>query len=314
VSEPDDQTLEAAAHWVAVLKRGAPSGSDQRALKAWLRQDIAHAGALDLMMQVWAETGALADRPITRAPAAPRSIRRSPAWTWAPLGGAVLAGLAAVAVIAPVYSRTYETAVGQMTAINLPDHSTVWLNTDSRLTVSYSLTRRSLSLERGEAEFKVAHEATRPFLVDTPNAQVRATGTEFSVRYDDGLSHIDLVEGTVRVKSLPAATEETRLTAGYALDVAGAGPFRLTKADPQTDLAWRNGQLVFFERPLDQVVREFARYSGIKVRFADVRAERLKITGAFRAADFSSFLRDVSAVDGVRAVEDHGEVVIASGR
>jgi ferric-dicitrate binding protein FerR (iron transport regulator) len=54
---PDDEALEAASRWVAVLKGGAPKPRDRRALRAWLAADIAHAAALDLMITCWDQVG-----------------------------------------------------------------------------------------------------------------------------------------------------------------------------------------------------------------------------------------------------------------
>ena len=46
---------------------------------------------------------------------------------------------------------------------------------------------REVTLTRGEAWFKVAHDKTRPFIVSAGRIRVRAVGTAFSVRrHDDG--------------------------------------------------------------------------------------------------------------------------------
>lgn len=312
----EDQVLDAASRWVATLKRGPLSRRNQQALKAWLEQDARHAAALELMMDVWEGVEPLKDRPVavvTRA--RDRARRRKAAWTWVPAGALALATAAAVLFVAvPLQSRSYVTAVGEARSIVLPDHSVVWLNTDTALKVSYTGLRRSLRLERGEAEFKVAHEALRPFLVSTPNATVRATGTDFSVRYDTtGASRVVLVQGAVRVSG-PSEGEAVPLRAGYSLFAPASGPFQLAKADPQVELAWRQGQLVFDQRPIAEVVQEFARYGGIQVRFADEAVKRVRISGVFRTTDFKSFLRDIAVLNHVRSYTDNnGQVVVASG-
>jgi transmembrane sensor len=164
MTTPDDQALEAASHWVAVLKRGEPSVRDRRALKAWLARDAANAAALDLMMDVWDNLEPLRYRADGMDRTQSKSHRQSkrPSLIWAPVaGGLALAGLATALLLAPPSVQTYTTALGEMKSIALADHSTVWLNTDSRLSVSFSLLGRRLKLERGEGEFKVAHEASR---------------------------------------------------------------------------------------------------------------------------------------------------------
>jgi len=316
MTTPDDQALEAASHWVAVLKRGEPKLSDRRALKVWLARDAANAAALDLMLDVWDRLEPLRHRADgmvrTQVKAKrPRQSRR-PALIWAPVGGLALAGLAAALLLAPPSVQTYTTSLGEMKSIALADHSTVWLNTDSRLSVAFSPLGRRLKLERGEGEFKVAHEALRPFIVSTANASVRATGTDFSVRADADGSRIVLVQGRVKV-SRSDDGETADLRAGTMLVAPLKGAFRLSKADPDADLAWRRGQLVFYERPIGEVVQEFARYTGVKVRFADGAASRTRISGAFRATDFKAFLRDVATLYHIHSSTDkNAGVVIGS--
>ncbi len=313
---PEDQALEAASHWVAVLKRGEPSVRDRRALKAWLAEDAANAAALDLMLEVWDRLEPLRPRSdgmvLTPARTMPRLQRPPSAWIWGSVGGLALASLAALAVLTPASVQTYTTGLGQMRSIALADHSTVWLNTDSRLTVALSPWSRRLTLERGEGEFKVAHEALRPFIVSTANASVRATGTDFSVRAEADGSRIVLVQGRVEV-SRREDGETADLQAGTVLVAPMSGAFRLSKADPDADLAWRRGQLIFYERPIEEVVQEFARYTGVKVRFADAAARRTRISGAFRATDFKAFLRDIGALYNIHSSTDkNSEVLIRS--
>jgi len=316
MTTPDDQALEAASHWVAVLKRGEPSLRDRRALKAWLAKDAANAAALDLMLEVWDRLEPLrhrADGMVRGAAKATRTTQgKRSALIWAPVGGLALAGLAAALMLAPPSVQTYTTGLGEMKSIALADHSTVWLNTDSRLSVALSPFGRRLKLERGEGEFKVAHEALRPFIVSTANASVRATGTDFSVRVDTDGSRIVLVQGRVKVsRSDDGQTADLR--AGTVLVAPLSGAFRLSKADPDADLAWRRGQLIFYERPIGDVVQEFARYTGVRVRFTDEAARRTRISGAFRATDFKAFLRDISTLYHIHSSADkNADVVIGS--
>jgi transmembrane sensor len=238
--------------------------------------------------------------------------RKRTALIWAPVGGLALAGLAAALLLVSPSVQTYTTGIGEMKSIALADHSTVWLNTDSRLSVSLSPLGRRLKLERGEGEFKVAHEAWRPFIVSTATASVRATGTDFSVRAEADGARIVLVQGRVKVsRSDDGQTADLR--AGTVLVAPLSGAFRLAKADPDADLAWRRGELVFYERPIGEVVQEFARYTGVKVRFADDAAGRTRISGAFRATDFKAFLRDIAALDHIHSSTDkNADVVIGS--
>lgn len=316
MTEPDDQALEAASRWVAVLKRGEPSVRDRRALKAWLSKDAANAAALDIMLGVWDGLEPLrpySDDKVGLAARGPRPGRRpSGGLIWASVGGLAMAALAAVVLLTPGSTQTYTTGLGEVRPLTLADRSTIWLNTDSRLTVTLSPTSRKLRLERGEAEFKVAHEVLRPFVVSTANASVRATGTDFSVRAASDGSRIVLIQGQVIVRRNDDG-ETADLHAGTVLVAPVSGAFRLSKVDPDSDLAWRRGELVFYQRPIEEVVEEFARYTGSKVRFADAAARRARISGAFRSTDFKAFLSAIDALYHIHSsTDENGEVVIRS--
>ena len=85
---------------------------------------------------------------------------------------------------------SYETPVGGQSRITLADGSTVILNTNSLLDISFSDKCRDVHLRRGEAYFDVVHDKARPFTVYADNYVVRDIGTAFDVH----LSKAGLVE------------------------------------------------------------------------------------------------------------------------
>ena len=82
----------------------------------------------------------------------------------------------------------------------LEDSTEVWLNADSRLTYpeTFDGSQRRVTLE-GEAYFKVAKDATKPFVVVSGSQEVRVYGTEFNVcAYSDEKDiRTTLVEGSI---------------------------------------------------------------------------------------------------------------------
>jgi transmembrane sensor len=101
------------------------------------------------------------------------------------------------------------------------------------------------------------------------------------------------------------------LTAGNAITAPHDGAFTVAASDTDAALAWRHGQLIFFDQPLSSVVAEFARYGGVHVRFADPAAGRVRISGAFGARDFKSFVRDMDRLHEIHSYTDeHGETVV----
>src|SRR3546814_11350330 len=68
---------------------------------------------------------------------------------------------------------------------------------------------RDVVLERGRAQFDVAHAPQRPFTVHAGPGTVRAVGTQFQVRHQDDAVQVILLEGVVEV-SAPAAGGKDR--------------------------------------------------------------------------------------------------------
>ncbi|WP_204276623.1 FecR family protein, partial [Klebsiella aerogenes] len=67
--------------------------------------------------------------------------------------------------------------------------------------------RRQLQLQRGQAWFKVAADAGRPFQVHTPQGTVTALGTAFDLAVQGENSVVTVTEHSVRVESGTASVQ-----------------------------------------------------------------------------------------------------------
>ncbi len=91
------------------------------------------------------------------------------------------------------------TKIGEKIHHNLPDGSSLWLNSSSTVQVNYSDNFRRINLLTGEAHFEVAKDATRPFEVYAGDRLVRAIGTAFTVHKLAGRIEVLVTEGTVEL-------------------------------------------------------------------------------------------------------------------
>ena len=96
----------------------------------------------------------------------------------------------------------YMTAVGQQKTLDLPDGSTIVLNTDSQLKVDYTNRHRNIRLMKGEAYFDVAKNPDQPFRVYAGGGRVQAVGTAFNVYLQDDGLNVFVTEGSVALASL----------------------------------------------------------------------------------------------------------------
>jgi transmembrane sensor len=99
---------------------------------------------------------------------------------------------------------TIQTPLGSRSHMVLPDGTQVWLNagTTIRYPGTFSSKQRDIYLT-GEAYFKVATNKKWPFVVHTPEINVKALGTAFNVKAYPGEKAVTttLVEGVVKLES-----------------------------------------------------------------------------------------------------------------
>ena len=107
-------------------------------------------------------------------------------------------------IVSEAYPYIIEAPKGGKSVMTLTDGSKVWLNAGSVLHFdnAFGLQNRNLSLH-GEAYFEVAHDAERPFLVETSGITITALGTVFNVKAypEDDLIETTLVAGSVRIET-----------------------------------------------------------------------------------------------------------------
>jgi transmembrane sensor len=245
-------------------------------------------------------------------------------WAMPLAAAAAIAMVALGAVTWLAYERNgwteYSTDLGSLERVVLDDGSIVSLNTNSTMQVQLSAKRRHIVLERGEALFKVAKDARRPFDVEAGDTIVRAVGTEFSVRVRDtadaaGSGDIEVLvkEGHVaidppepekpleRAAVLPKST--ATLSAGEAV-VISARRVQVQKVPVETverKLLWTEGRIWFERETLKNVVAEFNRYNRRQMVISDPEIENIRIGGGFDATDPESFIAALERTVNVRA-------------
>jgi transmembrane sensor len=308
---PSASADEQASLWAARLDGSELSAADQRELAAWLAADPAHRPLLssycqfsaDLEQQLPLLVGVrdeLAESPTASKAARPSPWLRRPIWA-----GATLAAAAALAVFLwpgrpQNHSKNLGTAVAARQEFTLPDGSRVELNAQTAAVVELTATERRVRLAGGEAFFRVAKDAARPFFVETPAGSVRVTGTEFNVRTESAASlEVTVREGSVQVRSGGAAAPQN-LTGGDRLvrDAQQVNVARLSAGQLDDTLAWREGRIVFTDTPLREALARFARYHG-RTLTATEGAALKRVGGRYSLDDLDGFLAFLEETEGM---------------
>ena len=201
----------------------------------------------------------------------------------------------------PDQPRTYQTMHGAQGTWQLPDGSTLRLDSDSAVTVRFSSAARLVELDRGQLWVAVTHDVHRPFRVQAGAAQVQAVGTEFDVYRMRGSTLVTVLEGQVVVSVPNAAARALRVGADQEVQlVDGMLPGAPAPARRRESMAWLEHKIVCERRPLGEVADEFNRYNTIAFLIDDPALRRLPISGAFDASDTESFAAFLRTLHGVR--------------
>jgi transmembrane sensor len=293
---------EAASAWVVQLDRGL-SSSEQAALDAWVSADARHLGALARAQALWLE----ADRTQIYRSARTAGAKGHLALKWrAPLRWAWAASVVMLVGSAiygwQSYAATHiSTDIGEIRHIPLADGSSVTLNTHSRVSVEYSKGTRTVRLDRGEALFDVAHDVTRPFIVEAGMVRVRAIGTEFVVRRNgQSDAQVTVARGTVDVwREIATPEPSVRLSTGLrtnATPVAVQIPQQLSESEVARSIAWQDGILDLDGRTLGEAAAEFNRYNRETVVISDPSLAGRKVVGRFHTSDPKGFAAAAAAM------------------
>lgn len=317
---PRTRAQEEAAEWLARLGAYPVSTQTVRDFRDW-RDDPANDAAYEEAEAFWEASGQLASDPeILRMTEAALRRRRRP-WGDAlklpavritlALASLLLIGLAAL--LASQMFPAYATGPGELRMVRLDDGSRVHLNVDSVVRVRFTGAERRLTLTRGEAFFDVAHDAARPFVVHADGARVRALGTRFDVRRQDGAVQVTLVEGRVRVDQ-DGRPEAWTLTPNQTLRVTRTSATRPTAADAARSTSWTTGRLAFRDTPLAEAAAEVNRYGRDRIVLQGAGLPERRVSGYFDVGDTEAFVKGVALLFDLEASPPRDGVIVLRPR
>ncbi|TDF85811.1 FecR domain-containing protein [Pseudomonas sp. H9] len=291
----DYRTLEAAATWYVQLNAAPPTDAQLQAWQAWLSTSQAHAQAWARVEKLQRQFGNLPADVALPTLAGVRARRRAVLKTLALLmavgttGWAVRESNPAQALMAEL-----RTGKGQRREVKLSDGSELVLNTDSAVDIRFDGLQRQLRLYRGEIMVQTASDpAARPFEVLTAEGRVRALGTRFSVRSDEGQSRVSVLQHAVEIRPVDNPLMMLRLEAGQSVSFTQQRIGSAQSAAPGTG-AWTQGMLTVIEWRLADFVSELRRYRPGVLRCAESIAD-LRLSGAFRIDDSDTLLENLGA-------------------
>lgn len=282
---PDSIKTQASAWWVRV-DSGTMGADEQAKFEAWVNASPLHQEAFNQITHIWQELDGIKDRLAAAMPSPTKKTPRFSLWQWGIASLAAIYLLFATAQPVCIWLRADEsTGIAQMRTVQLADGSTAQLNSETALSINITHTVRELTLLKGEAQFSVSPDPSRPFKVRAGNGVVTALGTAFNIHQSKGRTDVTVTEHSVSIQLDPGTENHTvPVILANGQQVAynqKTGLGTITNADIQLTTAWQRGKLVFQGQPLGEVVAELNHYHRGYFLIADPAIANRQVNGVF---------------------------------
>jgi transmembrane sensor len=187
----------------------------------------------------------------------------------------------------------------------LPDGSKVFLSQNAHLTYpdKFSSEVREVSLE-GRAFFEVQRNENKPFIVKTPESQIRVLGTSFLVNSDMSTHQTEVIVETGKVEVAPLSEKNNentvQLVHGEAVKVLASSNDNLNKFENQNPnfLSWQSKTLTFQKHSLTDVFGLIEDTYGVKIIASDNQIENCDLTAIYQGKTVDSIMEIVSQTFG----------------
>lgn len=177
---------------------------------------------------------------------------------------------------------TLSTPRGGQYRVTLSDGTRVWLNAASSLSYPTTFTEKDRSVTlRGEAYFEVSPNASQPFIVHTPNQDIKVLGTGFNIScyQDENRTVTTLVTGSVKLESKGGAAS-LQLHPGEQAVLHNSN-FDVAEVDVSLYTAWKDGDFRFRATPLVEVLHQIERWYDLDVDYTGI-PEDIRIHASIR--------------------------------
>lgn len=164
------------------------------------------------------------------------------------------------------------TPKGRTYHVQLSDGSVVWLNAASSLYYPTVFDKNERRVEvTGEAYFEVAKDPSRKFIVVAKNLSTEVLGTSFNVNTyeDEADAKVTLLEGRIQLKtSASSVVLKPGQQASVSLQPALSNDIKVRPdADIEQVMAWKNGLFKFQSTPLEEMMKQIARWYDVEISF-----------------------------------------------
>ncbi len=241
----------------------------------------------------------------------------------------------------PIAKSEVSTKNGSRSKIQLPDGTSVWLNSSSKLTYdneNFGAKVREVSLV-GEAYFDVEKNASKPFIIHTTKMDIKVFGTAFNVKSypTDKTTETSLIRGSVEV-TLNDRQEKIMLKPNEKLifntlqnipekrNIEKEDFNTNNKEKPIIELshltvypidnsivetAWMDNKLVFRNESSEDIALKMERWYGISIVIVTESLKKELITGSFEKETIYQALKALQFTNKFTFIIEKDKIIIS---
>ncbi|MDD2285403.1 MAG: FecR family protein [Paludibacter sp.] len=188
---------------------------------------------------------------------------------------------------------------GQKAHVQLPDGSSVWLNSASEIRYSPDFGKKNRTVKlTGEAYFEVESNPDNPFIVQTGNdLEIKALGTKFNIKSYSNDKQITgtLLEGKIDVSN-SSFSEMLQPNERIVFDTSN-NTFRKSYIQSSDEaIFWLTDQFVFDGETLENIAMILERMYNVKFTFASPDLKTIQYSGKINNNSMENVLNLITTV------------------
>ncbi|MBO4222299.1 FecR domain-containing protein [Bradyrhizobium neotropicale] len=312
ITPPDMRATikQEAQQWLVLLTSGRATVADAAALKRWCERSELHAEAFAEANLLWDNIAPASRRP-RRAVLNRRTIL-------AAAGASAAAAALGYFVVKPPLDlwpsaselrADLRTATGERRRIALQSGASIDLNTRTSLNMPHAAGEGPLELVSGEVAIVTSKSLDAPLTIMAAGGRIRAVDAHFNVRCEGVRATVTCERGSV---AIDYSGNSVTLYEGRQIAYAQGALEPVVAADVGAVLAWREGQLVFRQTPLSEVIGEVNRYRPGHIMLMNEALGRRRVDARLTLDRIDDLIALIQDVYGARITQLPGGVVVVS--
>ncbi len=176
---------------------------------------------------------------------------------------------------------------------SLPDGTTGWLNSTSRLKYNVDFNKKRQVKLNGEAYFDVSKDPRKPFKVEVNEMDIIVSGTRFNVASYDNEDFVEIVleEGKVACLNKAKDISYTLKPNDYLKFEKKTKELTIEPVMAEKYSSWKEGKLVFRNDPIDVIGRRLARWYNVEIEVRGEKADQTGLWATFKDENLEEVLK-----------------------